>query len=211
MALPRAPDRNSCAQRSQWSDSPIMATVEDFRGGSRRDVALVFSESSKTLYEAAKALGRPTGSIANLVKRMHSEGLLTADPDPPVRGTLYRLDPTAHAALEAALTQGQPTGRLQEHQRFLLVEGVSDALLLHRILARPALSAPVEWAAEIDGSGRRLLAMEPNASSLQVEKLLVALTQAGLRCEQRRVGELLGSEELRRKSVALVETAEVKG
>ena len=62
-------------------------TARDFQG-SRLALALIFGGRRLTLYEVAKALGKPSGSVQGLLRRMVADGLVLADSDPPVRGTL---------------------------------------------------------------------------------------------------------------------------
>jgi hypothetical protein len=184
-----------------------MATAADFRG-SRKDVALVLAGAPRTLHEASKALGKPTSSIYRLVQRMLADGLLLADSDPPTRGTLYRLNPEVRAALDAALAHDQPIGRVQEGQRLLLVDGDEGLLALQRVLVDPRFSGCVAWAAELDGTAGMLLALAPEAARLPAERLIVALERAGFRCIERRAGELIGADDLRRHAVALLEAAD---
>jgi hypothetical protein len=139
---------------------------------------------------------------------MYGDGLLLADSDPPTRGTMYSLAPGARAALEEALAGGASPGRLIPGQRTLIVQGTGDIVALHRVLARTDLSAPVAWAAEIDGAGGTLLGMTQQASSLQVQRLRVAIERAGLVCTQGLVGDVLEADDVRRRAQALVELAE---
>jgi hypothetical protein len=180
-----------------------MATEQAFANATRREVALVVSERPRTLYEIAKALGRPSGSIAQLVRRMHADGLLLADNEPPVRGTSYTLNPAFMAALEAAVTSNRPPGMLERGQSIVLIDG-DDVEALHRILARPALAGCVVWATRGDATGRMLLALD-GASSSDPDELLLAFKAAGFRCRDWTVGEIIAGHDLRRRAAGLVE------
>jgi hypothetical protein len=183
-----------------------MFSARDFRG-SRRDLALVFSEKPRTIYEAAKALGRPTGSIYRLVQRMADANLLLADSDPPVRGTMYRLNPEARAALDEAAAGAHATGLLMQGQKLLVVRGGPGRLALQQLLLRPTVAGALAWAATVDGGGM-LLALAPDAASLQRDKLAVALEQADFKYREIDVGEIFAAGDVRARAQALLEVAE---
>src|SRR6218665_1365853 len=184
-----------------------MEPDRSFRSAARRDIGLVFAERPRTLYEASKALGRQTGSIANLTKRMVQEGVLEASDDPPVRGTTYWLASHARPLLKAATEQSQPTGRLQPQQHLLLIDSRDRETALQRVIANPEHSTAISWAADIDGTSRLLIALSPDATALAARNLYVDLESAGIDCARRMVGELLSADDLRRQAVSSLQRA----
>lgn len=183
-----------------------MPLPRDFRG-SRRELVLAFSDGSKTAHEAGRALGKPTGSIFGVLKRMHAEGLLIADTDPPGRGTRYELAPGVREALRDAAVRASVTGIVQTGQRLLLVDHPSDPVAAHRALSRESLAGSVAWAAEVGGGW--LLALAPDvSSSYPLQRLEAALSQAGAACRQVHVDDILGGDELRDRAGWLLEDLE---
>jgi hypothetical protein len=181
-----------------------MPSATDFRNRTRREIAAAVSERPRTLYELSKALGKPPGSIAGLVRRMVDERLLDAEPDPPVQGTEYRLNAAAESALEEALGADRTPGRLRGGELLLLVEGDADGRLVYDVLSRRGLSASVGWAAMTERGGW-LLALAPDGSPVQTERLRVALRRAGLSYAEWRVGHLMAPDEMRRVAAGLVD------
>lgn len=183
-----------------------MPSPRDFRG-SRRELVLAFSDGSKTAHEAGRALGRPTGSIFGVLKRMHAEGLLVADTDPPSRGTRYELAPGVREALRDAEAEASAVGTLERGQRLLLVDHPSDPIAAQRALSRESLAGSVAWAAEVGGGW--LLALAPEvSSSYPLQRLEAALSQAGAACRQVHVTDLLDGDELRDRACWLLEDLE---
>lgn len=170
----------------------------------RLDIALVYSGRKRTLYEGAKALGKPSGSIQRAVRRMHAEGALEASDPEPTRGTLYWLNPDAAQALAKALDDSPPAGMLIDGQRYVEVK-IADRRQMHEVLIRQELGSLIHWAAELDGAERWFLAVAPWATRLQTDRLQAALAAVGAECASRRVGDLYGREEWRRAGIAIDE------
>jgi|GEM_PF-3322724 len=170
-------------------------TARDFRG-SRLEIGLVFSEGERSLYEAAKALGRSSGSIQGLVRRMVADGQLTADSDPPTRGTLYKIHPDAREALAEAAEGLRSPGSLVKHQRLLTVWGGSR-LAAMRILDSTAVSGAVGWVARTNSADELLIAMNPDANDLRVDKLVAAFETAGFDYREGLVASIMSARELR--------------
>jgi DNA-binding MarR family transcriptional regulator len=194
-----------------------MARWQDFGSAARRQIGLLLREGPRTQAALALAMGRSTPSIAKLVQRMYADGLVVATPDPPTRGTVYSLSPSAERALDEALTRpatragGSPAGRLDHQGWMLVVEGNEDVTSLSRILSDPDLTADVAWAAETDTLGGMLLAMTPGTPAPSVHALYGALTRAGIRCIRvHHTGEVHSGEAMResaRRVVAAIEAA----
>jgi hypothetical protein len=155
--------------------------------------------------EAARALGKPASSVYGVVQRMLAEELLIADSDPPTRGTLYELAPAVRPLLELTSEQDRPPGSLSEGQRLLCVEGDLARAKVQRLFAQRALFGSVAWVAEIDGAHGLLLAMLPETTRNEVQRLAVAFDEAGLRCSHRRIGELFGAKELRGEAISALD------
>lgn len=176
--------------------------------GRRLDLANVFRDW-KTPNEGARDLGTVTGSIFGLITRMHAERILEADcdPDPPTRGTQYRLTHEGRVALEEALREargGEELGSLVDDQRLLIVRGgrMTD---IQEVLAEPVLSASIAWGSWLGASW--LLAMAENASPHAWRKLTSVLEAAGYECERGRIDELQSGRQLREQSGSNLETA----
>jgi hypothetical protein len=171
-------------------------------------VALAFADGPRTLYEAAKALGKPTGSIYGLVQRMLADELLLADSDPPVRGTMYELNPAFREALEHSAQGDHIPGVLVRNQRTLTISGGPDRMTAMEILARPTLSGAVAWTARTDSGSGMLLAMATDAEDVQVDRLYAALTKAGFSCQEGVIGQVTTAAEIRAHAIAMREAAE---
>jgi hypothetical protein len=181
-------------------------TARNFRGP-RLELGLAFSDGERTLYEAAKALGRSSGSIQGLVRRMVADGLLAADSDPPTRGTLYEIHPDARDALLEAAEGLQAPGSLAEHQRLLSVWGGSR-LEAVRILASTTLSGAVGWVARTNSADELLVAMNPEASDLQIDKLVAAFEAAGFKYREGLVASIMSARDLRRHNETITTSVE---
>jgi DNA-binding PadR family transcriptional regulator len=180
-----------------------MAASRDLKG-SRRDLALVFSGEPKTAYEAAKELGRPTGSIFGVLRRMHTDGLLLADtdPDPPTRGTLYRLAESGARLLEETLQPRDELGHVHDGQRLLHVEYDRDLTAASRVLVESVSAGVIAWGAELPAGW--LLAMVPDADAFRVRRLVGAFEQAGCRCVSLPVDAVVDGARLRARAATLV-------
>lgn len=184
-----------------------MAVPLDFKG---RRLALANAlRDWRTPNEAAGELGTETGSIFGLIKRMHAEGILESDsdPDPPTRGTQYRLTHEARVALQQldeALGGQEETGRLVDNQRLLIVRGEALAEV-EEVLADPSLSSAVSWASWLGASW--LLAMSPDSDGHSWRKLATVLERAGYQCERGRIDELQPASRLRRQFASNLERA----
>jgi hypothetical protein len=180
----------------------------DFKGR-RLALANVFRDE-RTANEAAAQLGVSTGSVYRLIIRMHSEGILEADsdPDPPVRGTQFRLSADARLALEQldhGLMPDDDAGRLSDDQRVLIVRG-QQLVRVEKIFADPSLSTLIAWAAWLGASW--LVALTPETDGHAWQRLGTAFESAGLTCERGRVDEVQTAALLRRRSAANLEQAE---
>jgi hypothetical protein len=185
-----------------------VAITFDFKGR-RLPLANTFRDW-RTPNEAASDLGTETGSVFGLIKRMHGERILESDsdPDPPTRGTQYRLTPSARIALEevdkGAAGEAE-MGRLVEGQRLLIAHG--DALVgIEEILADPRLSSAIAWASWLGGGW--LIAMQPDSDGHAWRKLATVLERAGYSCQRGRMDELQTARQLRRQSASNLDLVE---
>lgn len=172
--------------------------------GSRRELALALSDGPRTAHEVAKTVGKPTGSLFGVLRRMHVEGLLLADTDPPTRGTEYTLAPAAREALREPAHAAATVGLLRRGQQLLIVEQPADQLAAQRVLSLTSLAGSVAWAAEVGGGW--LLAIESEVSgSYPLQRLEAALSVAGISCRQVHVTGVLAGDELRDRASWLLE------
>jgi hypothetical protein len=180
-----------------------MASVRDLRG-SRRDLALVLADEWKTAHEIGNALGRPTGSIFGVIRRMHADGLLLADsdPDPPTRGTQYRLSESATQLLAEALSEPNVIGQLAPKQRLLLIERRKSRLAAIEVLAGSTSAGVIAWGAELPGGW--LLAIDADVDPFRVQRLSTAFERAGCRCREAPVDTVLSGTLLRRRAATLL-------
>lgn len=155
-------------------------------------------------------MGTETGSIFGLIKRMHAEGILEADsgPDPPTRGTQYRLTHEARVALEtldrALGSEEEAIGRLMDGQRLLIARGEALAEV-EEILRDPSLSSAISWASWLGASW--LIAMDPDSDGHPWRRLATVLERAGFSCERGRVDELQPASRLRQQAASNLERA----
>lgn len=155
-------------------------------------------------------MGTETGSVFGLIKRMHGEDILEADsdPEPPTRGTQYRLRPEARIALDEALAQigakRQEPGRLERDQRLIIARGAAQ-LDLEKALSNSSISIDVAWIAWIGSSW--LMALNPDAEPQMLRRLASILEGAGFACERGRIDELTDASRFRAQSRANVERA----
>lgn len=170
--------------------------------GSRRDIALALRDDWKTPHEVARDLGRPTGSLFGVLRRMHGDGLLKADsdPDPPTRGTQYRLSARGEAALDATLAIDANVGSLTENLRLVIVarKKLKPAA---QVLASPVSAGVIAWAAELPDGW--LLALEPGVDNYRVQTLLSAFEDARCRCWETSIQSLVNGQLLRSRAEAL--------
>jgi DNA-binding PadR family transcriptional regulator len=179
-----------------------MAQARDLKG-SRRDIAVALSDDWRTANEVAKMLGKQTGSIFGVLRRMHADGLLTADsdPDPPTRGTQYRLTALGLEALREALADAGYVGQLAEGGRLLFVERRKGLLPASEVLASKVGAGLVEWAAELPSGW--LLALVDGADAHRVHLLQGELEQAGCRWHDLHVDALVTGAMLRQRAESL--------
>jgi hypothetical protein len=182
-----------------------MAAPTRSLSGSRRALALAFSDGPRTLNEAARRLGKSTSSIYGLAQRMRAEELLIAEDEPPTRGTLYRLADGARPLLEIATDQNPPPGMLLEGQRFVFVWGNTARAAVQRLLADGFLEGVLAWAAEVDGG--LLLAALPETGRNEVQRLATAFNAAGLQSSYGRVGEFIAPKDLRAEARSALDHA----
>jgi hypothetical protein len=182
-----------------------MTPVRDLKG-SRRELAIVFSEGEKTAHEAAKLLGRPTGSIFGVLQRMYGDGLLIADtdPDPPTRGTQYRLSEEGHDLLRETLPEESPgVGRLEADRRVLLVLRRGGLRKPAKVLASSTSAGLIEWGAELPGSGWLLTTIE-DPDGHRLDALVAAFEKADCDCHLVGVGSLHTGTALRNRAASLI-------
>jgi DNA-binding MarR family transcriptional regulator len=161
---------------------------------------LVLGYAQLTQYEVAKGLGKPSGSIHGLLRRMVADGLVLTDSDPPTRGTLYELNPEARQALEEAAEGIQTPGLLERHQRLLTVRGGRGRREVMRLLDSIDLSGAVGWVAQTNAADELLIAMNPEADENQVNTLVVAFEDAGFECREGLVASIMSARELREQN-----------
>jgi hypothetical protein len=174
----------------------MAATPRDFKG-SRLTVGLAVLDQGRTLYEIAKLEGKPSGAYHGLVHRMVADGLLEADSDPPTRGTLYRVRPEAREALLEAAQGAQRPGSLAQHQRLLSVWDGPGRIEAMNLLSSTALSGAVSWVARTNSADELLVAMNPDADDALVDSLVVAFSEAGFKCREGLVAQILSARDLR--------------
>lgn len=174
--------------------------------GTRRDIAVaVRGERKRTLYEISKAMGRRPGDIQRTVRQMFAEDLLLADDPNPGRGTHYWFNETDHAeALEAALEDARPAGQLASEQRLLAVSAPEGADP-YTVLGRGDLNGAISWIAEWGGDGELLIGMAKGTPLRLAQQLVAALGEQNIKSVQRRVGELMTGDDLRRFVTAVDE------
>jgi hypothetical protein len=176
----------------------ISAVAADMFRGIRREIALALRDGrERTLYEISKAVARRPGDIQRTVRQMHVEKLLLADSDEPTRGTLFRFNDAFSEVLEESLADSRPTGQMAYEQRTLQIMS-PESVDLYRLLGRAELNGMISWAAEWGGDGEWLLTMLPGTEKDAVDRLVGVLRSAGIRCQQRRVGQILSAGQLRR-------------
>jgi DNA-binding MarR family transcriptional regulator len=165
-----------------------------------------------TAKELARARGVQTGSIFGTLRRMHADRWVEADsdPDPPTRGTQYRITSLGRTLLEAALAEEQPPGQLELDQDVVIVEQGKRGRRIdfERIVHDVKLSGRIAWAATL-GWGW-LLVFEAGVNELDVTRLVVALEGAGFRCRVAQPRSLLSGAALREQAEAYVGTAGVR-
>lgn len=149
-------------------------------------------------------MGKPTGSIFGVLRRMHGEGLLRADtdPDPPTRGTQYRLTDVGMEALREALADEGYVGQLSEGRRLLIVERRKGLLAASGVLGGKVGAGLIEWAAELPGGW--LLVLVDGADPHRVHRLQGELEQAGCRCRDFQVDALVTGVMLRQRASSLL-------
>jgi len=160
--------------------------------GSRRDLAIAIGESEKTAREVARSLGRSTGSIFGVLRRMHEDGLLAADtdPDPPTRGTSYRLTPIGAELLAEALSNESGVGQLVQGQRLLTVRRGDDLLGPSEVLTQSKSVGMIAWAAEMPNGW--LLVMSGEVDSFRAMSLRAAFEKTGCHCYEDRIDAVIG-------------------
>jgi hypothetical protein len=173
-----------------------MADAPNFRG-LRKEIATVLADArGRTLYEIAKALGRQSGGIQRVVRQLHADGILVSSDDEPVRGTEFFLNPAYLEPLEQALRSDQPPGLVVREQELLWIKPESRAAL-RPVMQRADLSAPISWIARLGRAGEMVIAISPQATEGDVERLVAALGVQGIDFAAGKVSSVLGAEEMR--------------
>jgi DNA-binding PadR family transcriptional regulator len=180
-------------------DDAGMASIRDLRG-SRLDVAVVLTDRERTAHEIAKALGKPTGAIFGVVRRMHSDGILDADsdPDPPTRGTQYSLSESGAAALGDALAEEKSAGQISEGQRLIMVERRKGLKRPNEVVGGSDARGLIEWGLEFPDGW--LLVLVEGADPYRIRKLQREFEDAGCRCHDATVDAVLSAALLRRRA-----------
>ncbi len=155
--------------------------------------------------EAARMLGKSTGSVYGTAHRMLAEGLLVADSDEPTRGTQYELTEEGRRLLEDPAGTALPAGAVSEGQRFVYVDGILDQVKVQRLLTHRSLLGVLAWAAELDGG--LLLMMRPETERNAVQRVATAFNAAGLRSAHRRIGEFIEPRDLRSEAMSALDLA----
>jgi hypothetical protein len=161
--------------------------------GSRRAVAQILYEGSKTASEIADALGRPTGSLFGVITRMVADGVLIADTGEPARGTRYALAPEARELLLRDERPPPEAGMLRGRLRLLLVDAPKHMAEAQRLLSSGPTADRIAWVAST-GSGW-LIAFDSD-SSFPVERLQTDLDRhAGATSTAVLVDEVIAGDE----------------
>jgi hypothetical protein len=181
-----------------------------FQSLRRREIAGAVRERKRTLYEISRALGRRPGDIQRTLRQMHAEKLLHASDPEPGRGTFFWFNDDHADALEQALAENLPPGQLGAEQRVLAIKCLEDADP-YQVLGRKDLNGPVAWVAEWGGDGEFLVGMASDAPKQAVDRLVRALHKAGVKCTQRRIGEVLDRSALRHLTEAVDDVEEAVG
>lgn len=196
--------RNLDTQLRVGHHARFMATVKDFRG-SRRALAETLLEGGKSASQIASALGKPTGSIFGVLKRMVAEGLIVADTGEPQRGAHYLLSPEARTTLEEIHREAPQPGRITPGLRLIVVDPPEQLTAVQRIFAG-ADAQLVEWAIETGGGGW-LLALR-SEESYPAQRLRMAFDAAGARSREVSAIAVLSGEELATRAQWLLEDVE---
>lgn len=149
-------------------------------------------------------MGRRPGDIQRTLRQMHTEDLLVSSDPKPVRGTFYWFNEEHAEDLEAALEVDRPAGQIAAEQRLLALVVPEDSDP-YPVLGRGDLNGPIAWVVEWGGEGELLVALSPGTPQRSAEQLVRALRDAGVRCTQRRTGEVIDGGQLRRDTVAMRE------
>jgi hypothetical protein len=166
---------------------------------------MLLSEEPKTLRQTARAMGKSTGAIYRVAHRMLDDGLLEADSDPPVRGTMFKASALLTEQLEGDAKDPGSPGSVTAGQRILLTSG-SSLTDLYEVLARPKMAAVVSWCTSLGSSTRWLLALDHGVTQVQHDRLVVVLEQNGLRVETGQVAELITGSQIRGAAEELVDS-----
>lgn len=162
--------------------------------GSRRAVAQILYEGTKTASEIADALGRPTGSLFGVITRMVADGVLIANTGEPTRGTRYALAPEVRELLLRDERPPPPEpGMLRDRLRLLFVDAPKHMAEAQRLLSTGPTADRIAWIAST-GSGW-LVAFDSD-SSFPVERLQADLDRhAGTTSTAVLVDEVIAGEE----------------
>jgi hypothetical protein len=171
--------------------------LDHFRG-IRREIAIALRDGQRrTLYEISKAVARRPGDIQRTVRQMLSEKLLLADSEEPARGTMFWFNQDFAEALEQSLSDSRPPGQMAPEQRTFQISSPED-VDLYGVLRRTDLNGTISWAVEWGGDGEWLVALLPGTEKDAAERFVGVLRSAGVACRQRRVGQILTADQLRR-------------
>ncbi len=173
--------------------------------GSRRELVIAFGDDWKTAHEIAVSLGRATGSIFGVLRRMHSDGLLISDcePDKPTRGTQYHVTESATELLGAEPYDEDGVGHLKRGQRLLIVERRKGRRRATRVLTESSSAGVIAWGAETPSGW--LLVIAGDVDPFRVQDLSTAFEAAGCRCQEAPVDAVAPGSLLRGRARNLIE------
>lgn len=173
-----------------------MPSPQDFQG-SRLAIGLALADGWLTLYELATLLGKASGAIQGVLRRMVEAQLVEADSDPPTRGTQYRVHPDAREALRQAAELAEKPGSLTEHQRLLWISGGPGRSKALALLSSTPVTGSVGWIARTGTEDGLIVAMEPSGEDELVDSLVFALEEAGFDCREGLVSQIMSAPEMR--------------
>jgi hypothetical protein len=135
---------------------------------------------------------------------MHSDGLLISDsdPDPPTRGTQYRLSDNATEMLADVLSEESGVGILEPGQRVLLVQRTKGLRRPAKVLSESHAAGLIAWGAELPDGW--LLVVSEDVDPFRVQNLLAALERVGCKCRQSPVDAILAGQPLRKRAEQLI-------
>lgn len=181
----------------------------EWASAQHRAVGAQLLDGSQPVYAVASALGGDRGNVKRLLRRMADLDLVCEERPDADGQPRWALAPDQREPLVAAVAADQPVGRLVDGQVLLVAAVPADRQAgFTAALRTSALTAPVVWAARVEGAdGQWLLAVDRNASPLASETIVAALAARGVVCTRLVVEDVMSGEALRRHAAALRHTA----